>query len=175
MRALVVYESMFGNTRQVAQAIVDGLAPHVKVELVEVGNAPDVIAPDVSLLIVGGPTHAFGMSRASTRLDAATRTTVRLISPGVGVREWLEGVQPPDHPVMSASFDTHVDKPRILRSAGSAAVPIARRLESLGCGVAADPEHFWVADTLGPLRDGELERAQEWGSLLAGRAASVLH
>ena len=56
MRALVIYESMFGNTQQVAQAIGEGLALILSADVVEVGHAPATVPVDVSLLVVGGPT-----------------------------------------------------------------------------------------------------------------------
>jgi flavodoxin len=67
MHAIVVYESMFGNTQRVAEAVAAGIAAHMTVELIEVGAAPTQIGEDVGLLVVGGPTHAFGLSRQSTR------------------------------------------------------------------------------------------------------------
>ena len=75
MRALVVYESMFGNTKAVAYAVAKGVEKWVPVDVAEVSSAPTVLNEEISLLIVGGPTHAFGMSRESTRRDAATKGT----------------------------------------------------------------------------------------------------
>jgi hypothetical protein len=62
-RALVIYESMYGNTEQIARAIGEGLGDRMQVEVVEVGAAPTTLAADVGLVVVGGPTHAFSMSR----------------------------------------------------------------------------------------------------------------
>lgn len=67
---------MFGNTRAVAEAVAQGLGSAMTVELVEVSAAP-LESQDVDLLVVGGPTHAFGMSRPTTRSDAAGRTRRR--------------------------------------------------------------------------------------------------
>ena len=64
VRALVVYESMFGNTERIARAIRDGLRQSVPTEIVPAYRAPTVVPADVRLLVVGGPTHAFSMSRA---------------------------------------------------------------------------------------------------------------
>ena len=85
MRALVVYESMFGNTQTIADAIAGGLAQRMRVDAVEVGSAPATLDDDVTLLVVGGPTHAFGMSRPRTRQDAATQTPDGLVSTGIGL------------------------------------------------------------------------------------------
>ena len=76
MNALVVYESMYGNTEQIARAIGNGLAERTTVEVIEVGIAPTALAPDVGIIVVGGPTHAFGMSRAGTREAAAKEAEV---------------------------------------------------------------------------------------------------
>ena len=61
MNALVVYESMFGNTEQIARAIADGLSESVEVQVAEVANAPTEPDPDTALIVAGGPTHAFSM------------------------------------------------------------------------------------------------------------------
>ena len=110
--ALVVFESMFGNTYEVAKAIADGLASQMPVELVEVGDAPTVISDDVSLLLVGGPTHAFGMSRQGTRQTAAEQAEQRLVSTGIGLREWLRALDPAAQKATVATFDTVLVKPR---------------------------------------------------------------
>ena len=67
MRALVVYESMFGNTEAVARAVADGLAEMHDVDLREVSQAPIAVIARVDLIVVGGPTHAFSLSRPATR------------------------------------------------------------------------------------------------------------
>jgi len=105
MRALVVYESAFGNTEKVARAIQEGLTSHVPTGAVEVGGAAREFEDDVDLLVVGGPTHAFGMSRDSTRRDAAKKADREPVSKGQGIREWLAGVQG-QAPRLAAAFDT---------------------------------------------------------------------
>lgn len=171
MHALVIYESMFGNTQAVAEQIGAGIADLAEVEVLEVGDAPSQPPSDVTLLVVGGPTHAFGMSRAATRREAAKLASVPLVSRGIGIREWLDSLEHAAALVVAASFDTHVDAPRLLRNAGSAAGPIRRRLIRRGYECVPETEHFWVADSLGPLRDGELERARAWGRELSRIAA----
>lgn len=168
-RALVVYESMFGNTRQVAEAIAVGLMSHLAAEVVEVGAAPAGAVDDVGLLVVGGPTHAFGMSRPATRRDAGEQATAPLASPGIGVREWLERLEVTAG-VAAATFDTRVDKPRV---PGSAAKAAAKRLRRLGARLVDPPTSFFVHGTPGPLLDDELERATRWGEALGARLAAV--
>jgi hypothetical protein len=164
MRALVVYESMFGNTRAVAGAIAEGLLEHVRTDLVEVGAAPHEPDARVDLLVVGGPTHAFGMSRPNTRADAATKSDASLVSCGIGMREWIEQLPPATQATAAATFDTRVLKPRVPGSAARAAL---KHLRKDGFRVAAPAVTFWVVGTTGPLVAGELDRARAWGDALA--------
>lgn len=172
MRALVVYESMFGNTKAVAHAIAKGLETWAVVDVVEVNAAPTVFGEDVSLLVVGGPTHAFGLSRESTRRDAATKTTRPLISTGDGVREWLSRIAHPAAGIAAATFDTKINKPRL---PGSAAKGAHKRMRWLRFRMAAPPESFFVTDATGPLVEGELERARSWGERLGAAWAGPSH
>jgi hypothetical protein len=170
MRALVVYESMFGNTRDIASAVADGLRTAGDVETVEVGVAPSRPPADVDLLVVGGPTHAFGMTRASTRADAARQAGGAVVSAGIGVREWLDGVGALPPGLAVAAFDTRVARPQV---PGSAARAMHRRLRHLGATPVVPARSFWVAGTRGPLEPDERERARAWGAevgRLVGRA-----
>jgi hypothetical protein len=160
--ALVVYESMYGNTERVARAIAEGLSGAATVEVIEVGEAPAELPPGVDLLVVGSPTHAFGMSRPQTRADAARQAGARVISERTGVREWLSSLRPASPAMAALAFDTHASHPRFFRHIGSAAAGIAKSLARLGFGVAATPEHFWVGGTQGPLDPGEEQRARAW-------------
>ena len=172
MRALVVYESMFGNTQVIANAIADGLSAHLQADALEVGVAPTSIGDDVGLL-VGGPTHAFGMSREGTRQDAAKQAIQGLVSTGIGVREWLARLQGVPG-VAAATFDTRIAKPRL---PGSAARGAEKRLRRLGVRVIAPAASFYVDGTKGPLLEGEQERARRWGEQLGsahgGRRAAT--
>jgi hypothetical protein len=164
---LVVYESMFGNTRSIAEAVVEGLAAAgLEAETVHVGTAPTSIPDDVAILVVGGPTHAFGLSRASTREDAARRSGGRVLSCGKGIREWLTELHArPGLP--TATFDTRIEKPRV---PGSAARAAERKLRRAGFTIAAPAESFYVTGTEGPLSEGEIDRARRWGDEIARRA-----
>lgn len=162
MGALVVYESMFGNTGQVADAIAEGLRSQVATRLVEVNDAPGQIDPDVGMLVVGGPTHAFGMSRPKTRQDAMTQAGRDPGSAGIGMREWFESLGHAADATQAATFDTHIDK----RVPGSAARAAEKRLRKLGFRILHSAESFYVSGTPGPLVEGELERARRWGEQL---------
>ncbi|HEX6197115.1 MAG TPA: flavodoxin domain-containing protein [Jiangellaceae bacterium] len=167
MKALVVYESMYGNTRDVAEAIGAGLSSRVTVEVVEVSSAPEVVGDEVELVVVGGPTHAFGMSRSSTRADAAQEAPV--VSAGQGIREWVENVRLPAA-VRAATFDTKVIKPRF---PGSAAAAAAKRLRRKSVRLIAQPMTFYVTGKQGPVATGELGRARRWGEMLAPETRRV--
>jgi hypothetical protein len=166
---VVIYESMFGNTEQVARAIADRLGGDAAIY--EVGAAPLELPPDTQLLVIGGPTHAFGMTRPSTRRDAAGQTDQLLVSQRIGVREWIGAATLPDRHVRFAAFDTHAEHPRTLRHVGSAARSITRALKRRGLQPAVEAEHFWVEGTLGPLTSGEIERARSWADTLTGLLA----
>jgi hypothetical protein len=161
MKALVVYESMFGNTASVARAIAAGIRAHADVTCADVCSAPSAVGMD--LIVVGGPTHAFGLSRPSTRQDAARQGQTRPGTADVGVREWLDR-SPALTGASAAAFDTKIDKPFL---PGSAAHKAHRRLGRLGCRLVAPPESFRVTGTTGPLRPGEAERAERWGETVA--------
>jgi hypothetical protein len=169
VKSIVVFESMFGNTERVARAIAEGLQRCGDVELVEVGDA-DPSMGFVDLLVVGGPTHAFGMSRESTRADAQRQAgDTPVVSRRGGVRDWvtrLEGVR-----VGSlATFDTKVGKARHLPGCARG---LAKTLRRRGYTLAVPAQRFLVEDTLGPLTDGELARASRWGAELGQRVCAA--
>ena len=171
MRALVVYESMFGNTQAIAKAIAEGLSGRMRVEALEVGVAPATIDDDVALLVIGGPTHAFGLSRPQTRQDAARQATAGLVSRGWGLREWLTSLQAPAG-VAASAFDTRISKPRL---PGSAARAAEKRLRRLGLRMVAPAASFYVEGTSGPLLEGEQERARRWGQSVGWRIGDLRH
>jgi hypothetical protein len=174
MRALVVYESMYGNTKEIAAAVADGLSTRMPVQLTEVGAAPTVLADDVGLLVVGGPTHAHGMSKSESRASAGDRVAADeppVISRSVGLRDWLESLEAGPTPahVAAAVFDTRIKGPRLIwGSAARAAEPHLRRA---GATVIVPPESFLIGGPRGPkynaLVEGEVERAHRWGEELA--------
>lgn len=169
MNVLVVYESMFGNTRDVAVAVAEGLEAHPDVEdltLVEVSDAPSS-SEGFDLVVVGGPVHAWGMTRSFTRDGAreeAKLQSLDVVSKGDGIRDWLDQLPTTDASIDAAAFDTAGKT--VWFPVGSAAKPAARRLDKRGFHLIAEPEHFYVGGKYGPLLDGELERAQGWGAKL---------
>jgi hypothetical protein len=169
MSALVVFESMYGNTRDIAEAVAEGLRTRTSVTVAEVASAPRAVPADVDLIVVGGPTHAHGMSRPGTRASAARTASTPVISAYVGVREWLGDLVPPGRPVAAAAFDTRLSKPRWLT--GSAARGIARKLRKAGFQVRQE-NSFVVAGAEGPLDGSEKDRARAWGARVADLAGA---
>jgi hypothetical protein len=173
MRVLVAFESMWGNTEEVARAVARGIGGSGAgngagdVECRDVAADVPASVDGVQLLVVGGPTHAFSMSRTGTRHDAVGRGG-RQGHEERGIREWLESLPASDQ-VRVATFDTRVDKVR--RLPGSAARAAAKQARRHHLGTLVATESFYVVDTPGPLLDGELERAEAWGSELARAAA----
>jgi hypothetical protein len=170
MSALVVYESSFGNTQAVATAVADGIAQHLPVRVVSVAEPTSQASDDETLVIVGGPTHAFSMSREGTRREAQERGGH---SPGVeaGLRDWIARLSADRTDRLYATFDTRVAKVRHLP--GSAARAAARALHRSGHHAVGEPESFYVADVEGPLLPDELGRARDWGAALAKAATST--
>ena len=160
MKSVVVYESWFGNTRRVAEEIAGALEGEVDVVSVE---DPLPSLEDADLLVVGAPTHIHGLSSRRSREGAVEQGGHG--EPGIGVRGFIDGLPNGARGPRAASFDTRAHKPVLL--VGSAARGIARRLREHGYVLAAEPESFFVEGTPGPLEEGELERAREWGRTLA--------
>lgn len=170
MKAFVVYESLFGNTARIGEAIAESLRTHG----LEVENGPisDVSATETEtdLLVVGAPTHAHGMSRVGTRKAAVEdkRNAFPAADSMPGIREWVAGL-PSGSGRMAAAFDTRFDKPRWIT--GSAAKGIARALGQRGYRLVSPPESFFVTGEHG-LEGGEVEHATAWGTDLADRATA---
>jgi flavorubredoxin len=174
MRAVVVYESMFGNTHAIADAIGKGLEPVDNVVVVPVVEAGHERLGGTDLLVVGGPTHFHGMSRTRTRKWAAATAqkpkndlVLDRDAQGPGVRDWLTSLGHGHTKV--AAFDTRFKGPAVLR--GRASRAISRKLRRHGFEVVATPESFFVT-LQNHLEPDEEARAQEWGKRLATSVVS---
>ena len=165
MSATVVYESVYGNTRAIAEAIAEGLGD---AEVVPVFEAAERVL-ETDLLVVGGPTHMHGLTTTQSRHMAveAVHEDGGHVEPGAartpGLRAWLRDLAIEDG-TMAAAFDTRADKSPWLT--GAASHGIANRLRHRGCDVVGR-QSFLVEDSDGPLAAGELDRAREWGRSLA--------
>jgi hypothetical protein len=169
MKIVMVVESMFGNTRMLADAVAQGLRDlDAEVVLLRPDEAGPAARLDrLDLLVLGAPTHALGLSRPSTRADAVSRgaDTARATS---GVREWLAVLA--DAPSISdrtpvAVFDTRTSSAR--HWPGSASGTLNRMLRARGFTVL-DRTSFYVQGIQGPILEGEVGRARAWGQWLAG-------
>ncbi len=148
MESLVVYDSTFGNTRRVAEAIADGLRSHGPVRLLGLDELPLQNLGSVDLLFVGGPTPP----------DAMT----------AGMDQFVDVLEArPATGMVTATFDTRFRMPAVLSE--SAAMTIARKLQRAGIRTFAPPESFFVSRG-GPEPDeGETERATSWAKSVAAR------
>jgi hypothetical protein len=173
MNVVIVYESMFGTTRRIAEHIAEGITAHsaTRPHQVVVRSVSEVTPAEVDaadLLVVGAPTHAHGLPRPATRAEAAvwSRDPDRdlALEPHAledGVREWIDTLSPAG--TLCAAFDTRADIPKPL--SGSAARRIARRLARTGRESVLAPESFRV--TVGGHPDAEeMDRAILWGKSL---------
>ena len=166
MQAMVVFESMFGNTEALARAIAAGIASRASVVVLPVDQAPDVVGPEIGLLVVGGPTHAFSLSRRETRTSAVDQGAAPVTPVDDGLREWLDRVSVARTTAVAA-FDSRVLKAHL---PGSAARSALRRLRRRHLTPIAPATSFGVTGTRGPLEEAELDRAWAWGETLAAVA-----
>ena len=184
MRVLVVYESVLGNTRVIAEAVASGIrstAPHAAVRCLP---ASRVLAEPVEadLVVVGGPTHFFGLPAERTRriwVEGVLRRgraegATASLEPGAagpGLREWFEelAARPPGPPAaaLAAAFDTRLGR----TVSRGAARRIGQLLRRHGYRLIARPRGFVVEDLTGPLRPGERDRAEAWGAQVAAVAS----
>jgi hypothetical protein len=164
MNAVVVYESLWGNTAAVAREIAEGLG--VGVRALSTAEAAGEAMAGVELIVAGSPVLGFKLPTEEMRRGARDNPGGRPPRPAdlshPSMRSWLDGL-PAGHG-LSAAFDTQVRGPF-----GKAAPAIAEALEAAGYERLADPVGFVVKGKFGPMRKGELERARQWGSELAAR------
>ncbi len=175
MRAVIIYESMYGNTHLIAGAIARGLGPGNDVSVVPVAGARRALLDGADLVVAGGPTHAHGMSHASTRkgaVDATHKSGSKLIldadAEGPGLRDWFGSLGRIN--AWSAAFDTRLDGPAVFT--GRASKTIARLLGRHGLRELAQAESFLVTKD-NQLQLGEEDRAQEWGKELAAKLVAT--
>jgi flavodoxin I len=155
MKTMVIYDSVFGNTEKIAKAIGEGVVAQV----VQVNSVKSEDLAGVELLLVGSPTRGFrptdGMKKFLKELPSGS----------------LKGVK-------VGGFDTRMDVDEVDNKVltfmekifGYAAEPIVKALVQKGGRQIIPPAGFIVKASEGPLRDGELERAREWGKEAAKKA-----
>jgi nucleotide-binding universal stress UspA family protein len=167
MSALIVYESLFGATHEVAEEIAAGLRQHKPATVVSVHDLDPEQIPESDLIVLGAPTHTHGLSTPVSRenaalleLDGFSGLQLEHAQNEIGMAEWLERAQFPAGAVF-AVFDTRIRGPRLL--VGSAAHHLASLLHTSGIELVTPPESFNVMDNH-RLEPGERERAREWGT-----------
>ena len=161
MKAVVVYESLWGNTAAIARAIAEGLGSGV--EALSTAQASGEAIEDADLIVAGAPVLGFTLPTDSMLSNLASNPGKAPTPPdlsGPSMRAWLDSL--PEGSGRSAAFET-----RIRWSPGGATKGIERGLQRVGYSRIARRERFIVGGTYGPLREGEVERAREWGAQLA--------
>jgi flavodoxin I len=152
-KALVVYDSFFGNTERIAQAIGNALGRQENVGIVRVADVRPEQLTGLKLLIVGSPTRAFRPSPAIKKfLKSIPKNGLK------GVKVAAFDTRVTDEEIDSAVFILRI----MVNIFGYAAKPIADRLVKKGGQLIAAPEGFFVQGMEGPLKEGELERASDW-------------
>ena len=155
MKILIIYDSIFGNTEQIAQAIGNSLSAKENVEILRVSDIKPEQLIGLELMIVGSPTRVFKPTKAIMYF----LNKIPL--------NGLKGVK-------VAAFDTRISTADVnsrflnilVKLFGYAAKPIADKLEKKGGSLIIPPEGFFVKDSEGPLKDGEIERAVDWAKLI---------
>lgn len=156
MKVLVIYDSVFGNTERIAQAIGAALARDNDVQILPVGEVKAAYEQGLELLVIGSPTRSFRPTETMTNfLKAMPKNSLK--------------------DIRFAAFDTRIALETIDSSAlrfivdkgGYAAKTIAKELEKKGGYLLVPPEGFLVTGEQGPLKEGELERAEKWGEKLS--------
>ena len=142
MKALVVYDSVYGNTEKIARAIAGALTPSAEVKVLRAGEASPTDLKSLDLLIVGSPTQGGRPTKA--------------------IQDFLNKLpEPAVKGINVAAFDTRLST-RWVGIFGYAVGKIADNLKGKGGILVASPEGFFVKGTKGPLKEGELERAAGW-------------
>lgn len=161
MRAVVVYESLWGNTAAIARAIAEGIGPGVRA--LTTSEASGAAVADADLIVAGAPVFGFSLASDKMLQGIAANPGNPPAPPDVShpsLRSWLDAL--PHGSGRSAAFETCLSW-----SPGGATPAIVRGLEGAGFTPVTKPARFIVKGKYGPLRDGELERARQWGAELA--------
>lgn len=161
MKAVVVYESLWGNTAAVAQAIAEGIGPEAR------AVATDAVSPEAAagldLVVAGSPVFAFSLPTEAIRERIAQDEADAPVPPDLShpsLRSWLDAL--PRGTARTAAFET-----RIWWSPRGATGDIEDRFKNAGYVPIAKAKKFVVKDKYGPLREGELDRARAWGKEMA--------
>ncbi|MCU0509027.1 MAG: hypothetical protein MUC34_11635 [Anaerolineae bacterium] len=164
MKAIVVYESHWGNTAAIAQAIAEGIGPEA--QAMSTADATAEVVAAAELIVAGAPLLGFNLPTDMMVKGLSSETAKGGPPPDLShptMRAWLDAL--PKGAGRAAAFET-----KISWSPGSSSKAILGKLKEKGYREAAKPERFVVKDRYGPLKEGELERAKAWGAELAKAA-----
>lgn len=160
MRAIVVYESHWGSTAEIARAIAEGIGPEARA--LNTDEATAAVVADAELVVAGAPIMAFGLP-SDAMIENVGKDPKAPVPGDIShppLRHWLESLPPSN--AAAASFET-----KLRWSPGGATGAIDERLHDAGFRTIAKGQKFWVKTPYGPLREGEVDRARTWGSELA--------
>ncbi|MBN2075869.1 MAG: flavodoxin family protein [Dehalococcoidales bacterium] len=147
MKVLVIYDSVYGNTEEIAKSMGEAIGSETKVVKAENSGPGDF--ESVELVIAGSPTYG-------------GRPTPKM-------KEFLDSIKTVSlKDVKIAAFDTRVPATWV-KIFGFAAGKIQKRLKSQGGKSVIKPEGFYVSGTKGPLVEGEYERAAKWAQDIIGK------
>ena len=150
MKALIVYDSVYGNTEKIARAIAGAITPSDGVKVLRAGEANPLELAYIDLLIVGSPTYG---GRPMPAVKGFLSKIPANALKNVGVTSFDTRFQ---------AKDRGVGIRILLGVVGYAAGRITDSLKGKGGYLAAPPEGFIVEGNEGPLKQGELERAAGW-------------
>ena len=174
MLTLIVYESYFGCTQAIAEALATVFRSAGDITVAGVETARHHPVQRYDLVVVGGPTQARGLSRTDTRRGAVSRAARHhrqlRVDPriSIGLREWLDGLGLCEGRA-AAAFDTRLDAPALLT--GQASRELAAELRHHGFRLVTEPVSFLV-DPSDELLPGEAERATDWARELSAAMGS---
>jgi flavodoxin len=158
MRTVVVYDSKFGNTERIADAIARGASTLGSVVVMDTAEAAGIgqqqtDRPD--LVLIGGPTQRR--------------------SPSPALRAFVDGLPASLRGVPVATFDTRYRGSTWIM--GSAAAEAAKILRKAGGELVAPPESFFIGRggplELQTLEAGEIERAEAWAHAVGATVGSA--
>ena len=161
MNAIVVFESLWGNTAAIARAVADGIGPQA--QALHTDEATAACVSEADLVVCGAPLLGFSLPTEQMRQNIRQNPGSGPVPPDLdhpSMRGWVEAL--PEGGARYATFET-----RIWWSPGSAAKTVAKLLDAKGYVAAAPAEKFLVTGRYGPLKAGEVERARAWGAQIA--------
>ncbi len=161
MKALILYDSLYGNTQKIAETIGKSMRVKEMVPVIKVGDGKLEDLLQLDYLIVGSPTQAFNPTAAVTKL-------LKSIPSGS-----LKATRVAAFDTRMSVEDVNVGILKFFASIfGYAAKHIASLLEKKGGTLSVPPEGFFVTASEGPLKEGELERATAWAKQVMGKQSA---